>query len=157
MKKIYLKVEAALPAIIFSLIFIVMMINIITRELSSNALDWPIELSRYALVWLTFLGSVYLFRTDQHIRVDAFWNYLRRKINPTTITIIEIIKLSVIIFFSGFFSYYGYIFSERLKFFSSPSLNISQSYLYMIVPISGVFITLITLFKIYKTLKKGSE
>ncbi|WP_319781751.1 TRAP transporter small permease [Oceanisphaera sp. IT1-181] len=157
MKEIYKKLEAALPAIIFCIIFIVMMINIITRELTSNALDWPIELSRYALVWLTFLGSVYLFRTDQHIRVDAFWNFLCRKLNHKVITILEIIKLSVIIFFSGFISYYGYIFSERLKFFSSPSLNISQSYLYMIVPISGALITLITLFKAYKKLKKGSE
>ncbi|PSJ38239.1 hypothetical protein C7I36_14330 [Zobellella taiwanensis] len=154
MINIYKKIETALPAIIFALIFIVMMINIVTRELSSQALDWPIEFSRYALVWLTFLGTVYLFRTDQHIKVDAFWNYLCKKLNPRVIAALELLKLSIIIFFAGFLSYYGYIFSDRLKFFSSPSLNISQSYLYMIVPVSGVLIILISLIKTYNIFKK---
>lgn len=154
MINIYKKLEMALPAIIFSLIFIVMMINIVTRELSSQALDWPIEFSRYALVWLTFLGSVYLFRTDNHIKVDAFWIYLCKRLNPKIISILEIFKALIVIFFSSFISYYGYIFSERLKFFSSPSLNISQSYLYIIVPVSGALITLISLITIYNIFTK---
>ncbi|WP_344959537.1 TRAP transporter small permease [Zobellella aerophila] len=154
MINIYKKIEMALPAIIFALIFIVMMINIVTRELSSQALDWPIEFSRYALVWLTFLGTVYLFRTDNHIKVDAFWNYLCKKLNPKTIAVLETLKLLIVIFFSSFLSYYGYVFSERLKFFSSPSLNISQSYLYIIVPVSGALITLISLIKIYNIFTK---
>jgi len=149
MLKLYKKLEILIPAIIFLVIFMIMIVNIASRELLSVSMDWPIELSRYALVWLTFSGTVYLFRTQQHIKVDAFWNYLKKHSNKKIIVILEVIKSIVIIFFACFITYYGYIFSEKLKFFSSPSLNISQYYLYIIVPISGVLIILISLFRIY--------
>ncbi|QUJ67975.1 TRAP transporter small permease [Photobacterium sp. GJ3] len=154
MKKLYSKIEAALPSMIFILLFVVMLLNIAVRELTSQSLDWPIEFSRYSLVWLTFLGAVYLYSIDKHIKVDSFWFYLSKKLNPNIVRCVEILKLSIISFFGIFLSYYGYVFSEKLKFFSSPSLNISQSYLYIVVPISGVLIALISIMKIYKLLRK---
>lgn len=150
MKKIYHILEAVVPNLLFIMLFLVMMLNIVVREFTLEALDWPIEFSRYSLVWLTFLGSVYLFTLDRHIKVDSFWNYMSHKFNRKVIKLIEVFKIMVIMFFCSYLSYYGCVFSERLKFFSSPSLNISQSYLYIVVPISGVIILIISLIKIYK-------
>ena len=147
------KIDSILASIIFISIFFIMVLNIILRNIFSISLDWPIELSRYLLVWLTIMGSIYLFRKDYHIAADSIWVYLKRRLNKKIVLFLDIFKSAVCIFFGSFILFYGYELSNKLKYFSSPSLGISQSYLYMIIPTLGGFIILFSLISIYKKIK----
>ena len=47
-------------------------LEVLMRYGFNSPLVWVVELSEYALLWITFLGTAWALKTGAHVRVDIF-------------------------------------------------------------------------------------
>ncbi|OON90859.1 MAG: hypothetical protein ATN32_03055 [Candidatus Epulonipiscium fishelsonii] len=112
--------------------------QIFTRWVLNNPSTVTEEFMRYMLIWASMIGSAYCFYTDQHLSLDLFKNKMTGKVSVANKIFIEI----AIMFFILFTFVYG---GGRMAINStnaSPVLQLPFTFLYSVLPISGIFIVL---------------
>lgn len=114
---------------------------------------WTEELAIFLLVWVSLLGSSVAFSAKMHLGVDYFAGKLHTDAQKLVEVIVNLIVIlfAVLIFLMG-----GYVLvSETLAANQvSPALGIKNGYVYLAVPISGVFIVLFALEAIFEVLTR---
>ena len=49
------------------------------RYFLNRPLVWVLELTEYALLWVTFLGAAWLLRQGGHVQVDVIVDFMSRR------------------------------------------------------------------------------
>ncbi len=102
------------------------------------------EIARFQLIWLGLLGSVYTFRNRMHVGIDILVNPLKGKKRLAA----EMASLIACFVFAVLILVYG---GGRLVALThelnqtSAALGVRMSYVYSIIPISGVLMCLYAL------------
>ncbi|MFA6505910.1 MAG: TRAP transporter small permease [Treponemataceae bacterium] len=138
LKKIYNAFEEYFACALFLLIFLLMVVGVILRYFFSISFAWNIELSRYSFVWLTFVGASYARKDDTHIKIDLFYNLLRKRI-PNWLHVFFWVSIKVLII--GYLLLLVYLsinLSVKSWRFRSQAMQISQSYLYISVALGSL-------------------
>ncbi len=111
--------------------------------LSSYLLDsqsrWTEELAVYLLVWVSLLGAALVFRARGHLGVDYFVG----KLDPAAQRLCSFISEIAVILFASFVLVFGsgMMVWETLRMNQvSPAMGWPVGYLYLVVPLSGLFI-----------------
>ena len=73
-----LNVFAFLSALLLAFIMLSICLEVIMRYFLNRPLVWVIEMSEYALLYITFLGTAWLLRREGHVTVDI----LLARLNP---------------------------------------------------------------------------
>jgi TRAP-type C4-dicarboxylate transport system permease small subunit len=131
-------VEVALIAILA-----MMLLNVIWQVLSRYVLGAPStitdELSRYGLIWLGMLGGAYGTGKGLHLAIDIFPNSLndqKRKVLDNFINSLIFLFSSIVMIMGGLrLTYITFSLGQ-----TSSSLGIQLSFIYAMVPISGILI-----------------
>ncbi len=100
--------------------------------------DWTEELGIYLLIWVSLLGAALTYRDRGHLGVD----YLVMKLDPAAERWAAIVVELAVLVFAGFaLCYGGYrLVSETLAAGQlTPVLQWQAGYVYLAVPICGVF------------------
>jgi TRAP-type C4-dicarboxylate transport system permease small subunit len=100
--------------------------------------DWTEELGIYLLVWVSLLGSALTYRERGHLGVDFIVSHF----DPAARRLSAIFVELCVIAFAGFaLCYGGYLLvTETLGSGQlTPVLQWRTGYLYLVVPVSGVF------------------
>jgi len=112
------------------------------------------EIARYQLIWLGLLGAVYTFRNRMHVGIDILiGNWTGRKRVAA-----EVISLTACMIFAAVILIWG---GSRLVLLThelnqtSAALGIRISYVYSIIPISGVLWLLYGLYSINDIIRHG--
>jgi TRAP-type C4-dicarboxylate transport system permease small subunit len=100
--------------------------------------DWTEELGIYLLAWVSLLGSALTYREHGHLGLD----YFVTQFDPAAQRIVSLIVELCVLVFAGFALCYGgsrlvwdTLASDQL----TPVLQWKTGYMYLSVPISGVF------------------
>ncbi len=128
-------VEYSLFGLGFTMTLIVA-VQVFCRYALNHSLFWAEELSRYLLVWLTFLGASVAYRRKVHPGIDVIYHRLPviiQKIFSNTVHFISIAFFGVMIFYGVKFSYF-----VRLQI--SPALYIPKWVIFCIIPFSGLIL-----------------
>ena len=97
--------------VVFMLIISVSVIaQVFFRYVLASPLGWTEEISRYGLVWLTFIGMYVVFRKSNHMMITVLYNRVPER---TRLVFFLIGYLLMIIFFS-FLAVYGFRYSFRM-------------------------------------------
>jgi TRAP-type C4-dicarboxylate transport system permease small subunit len=88
-------IEIYLPIAVFVVMFIVFMINIISRYVLRNPQNWTFEFSVNAFVIVGLLGACAAYRLEDHVVFDLV--YARR--NPRGQNIMRMISYAIVIVF----------------------------------------------------------
>lgn len=135
LKRIYYWFEETVPAVLFILIFCLMVIGVFLRYVFNISFAWNIELSRYSFVWLTFVGAAYARRGDTHIKIELFYGLLRKRIpNWLHVFFWTVTRLAIIAYLILLVSL-SVTLSLRSWRFLSQAMQIPQSFLYISVAI----------------------
>lgn len=67
---------AALGSVIFAFITLAICAEVVLRYGFNRPLAWVDEISEYALLWMTFLGTSWVLRQGGHVRVDILMQFL---------------------------------------------------------------------------------
>lgn len=105
---------------------------------------WTEELATMLLIWVSLLGAAVAFAAKAHLGVDYFVS----KFDPSAQKLIEGFVQLIVFAFSAFALIHGgsILVSETLAAGQlSPALGLKVGYMYMAVPISGIFICLFSI------------
>ena len=65
-----MRVNRAALVLLLAAMAIIIFANVVLRYTTSQSIDWAEEVSRYLMVWLTFLGAGPVLRYGGHIAVE---------------------------------------------------------------------------------------
>jgi TRAP-type C4-dicarboxylate transport system permease small subunit len=123
------------------LVFIAVIVNwgVFCRYVLFAPLPWSEQIPKYAMIWMGFLGASVGISKNRHIGFDILVTRL-----PAVFRKLAMIAGRIIIlFFLFMMTIYGVSFALAVGFSSNaPMLPIPMFYLFLAVPIGGVFMTL---------------
>lgn len=135
--------------------------GVFTRYILENQSSWTDELARFLLIWLSILGAAYASGKNLHIAIDLLPQYLSERNKK----ILDIVINSIILFFVISVFLVGglrYLYISFALGQTSPALDLPIGFVYMVLPIAGLFIAyykmddLLTTIKNLKTMNNGS-
>ena len=138
---IFDRIEAILAIAAGSLIvFIGLSIcyEVIMRYFLDSPTIWTVEVSRYSLVYITFLGAGWVLKEDGHVRIDLVLN----RLTPRTQALLNIIHSIIGAIVCLIIVWYGIVVtieSFQIGYLLETELQTPQFLILMIIPI-GTFI-----------------
>jgi TRAP-type C4-dicarboxylate transport system permease small subunit len=108
--------------------------EVILRYGLDRSLGWAEELLRYLLIWMTFLGSYLAIKSNEHLGIGLFFQWLPRQWQQPLDAVANLLLLLFLAAFSVL------SFQYTLKFFAdeSTTLEVPMGLVYAILPIGGV-------------------
>jgi TRAP-type C4-dicarboxylate transport system permease small subunit len=97
-----------------------------------TALSWSEELSRYLLVWSSFIGASVAFKKGAHIAVTFAVELLPGK----TQKLVQSLSCILMAIFFGITIWYSIFLFNVQVFQVSPAMGLKMRYIYMIIPIA---------------------
>ena len=138
-------------AVILAVLTLTMFVQVLLRYVFGGALDWSVELSRYLFLWFCFLGFSITLRRGGHVSVrfivDLFPLWVQR--------MLLIISDICIFIFLGFIIVEGGFLTHIIRNNISPVMQISMSYVYIVIPISGILLIIYLLRTINRSWRSG--
>ncbi len=123
--------------------------GIFTRYAMGAQASWSEELARFLLIWIGILGAAYASGQNMHLAIDV----VSSKLNDTANKRLNLLIKGLVISFALFVLVIGGI---RLIYVSqvlgqlSPALRIPMSFVYAVVPLSGLLIIYYKLTETYQ-------
>lgn len=125
--------------------------GVFTRYALGQQAKWSEELARFLLMWVALLGGAVAFGTRAHLGVDYFVN----RLHPAARRWTAVVAHLVVLFFAVEVLLRGgaRVVSEALILEqTTPALGWKMGYVYLALPISGLFVALYTLENLVLTL-----
>lgn len=144
--------EQAVVLIVAALVLDVLW-GVCTRFVLGEPSRWTEEVATFLLIWVAMLGAAVAFSRDEHLGLD----YFATKLDPEARKLLAIIVQGLIILFtSSAMVFGGYVLvTETLRTGQvTPALGIKMGYVYLAVPVSGLFIVLFCLERVGELLAK---
>ena len=108
---------------------------IVGRFLFSYSLFWSDELTRFLLIWISFLGMSVGIRRGAHPGIDS----LTRALSPLAARIVLACAVALSLLFFAVMVAYGGVLVLRTWPQRSPSMGLRMTVPYLAVPVAGLF------------------
>ena len=126
---VFLRANRALLILLLAAMALMVFANIALRFLTNHSILWVEEVSRYAMIWLTFLGAGLVLRHGGHIGIDTLQNRL-----PQWAPTIRATILVLVLGFCGFMAWIGMRYAMLTWNQTTPVLQIPVGSVYLALP-----------------------
>jgi TRAP-type C4-dicarboxylate transport system permease small subunit len=109
--------------------------NVLLRYVFNSPIQWAEEFSRYAFIWVVFLGAAACSKRKTHIVINAITAVLPPRARAFCSVVVEMVVLVLM----GAITYYGYTLCTMATQTTS-TLKIPQYAVYAVVPFSAALI-----------------
>lgn len=153
MNKVFSYLEKFLSFLIVVLISIMVIFifsQVVARFILNMPLSWTEEISRHIMIWMAFIATSVAYRHGAHLSIDL----LATSLKPKARLVLRIFFLVIIIGFLVFMVRYGIELTQKTVNQRSSSLQYRMSYVYLVVPTSGVIMIIFSIEKIINLLKR---
>ncbi len=137
--------------IVVTLLVLDVVWGVFSRYVIGEQTKWTEELARFLLIWVALLGGAVAFGTKGHLGVDYFVG----KLHSDAQKLMAVVSHLVVLFFATAVFLYGgsrVVADALLMGQSTPALEWKMGYVYLALPISGIFIILFTIENLIETL-----
>ncbi len=141
-----MKFKAALDRFIqysIALLMGVMVMNVtwqvVSRYLLGDPSSFTDELSRYSMIWLGLLGAAYVSGKNGHLAIDLMTN----RVQGERLFFLQCLIHGLVIFFGAVVLVWGggnLVYISQLLQQKSATLQVPLSWVYGILPISGLLV-----------------
>lgn len=144
------KVTLTIACVLLVIIAIIVNWGVFCRYVLFAPLPWSEQIPKYAMIWMGFLGASVGISRNRHIGFDILVSRLPSMIRK----IIILAGRIIILFFLAIMTIYGVTFAFAVGFSSkAPMLPIPMFYLFLAVPVGGIFMILQTIMKLVLDVK----
>lgn len=152
--KVLTKIEEYFIGLLLLAIAFILFANVVLRLFGSSII-WAEEVARYAIVWLTFIGSSVCIYKGAHIGVDAIMNILSDR--GKKILTISTILMSII--FTVLFTYFSAVITQSVFETNqvSATVKIPMVFVYAAMPVGGILMTIRYIQELIKKIKEGKN
>ena len=130
--------------------------QVFTRKVLNNPSKWTEELAIFLLIWVSLLGAAVAFGRGAHLGIDYFVQKLAKKKRQFT----EIVVFALVLIFSLYVMVYGgcdLVKSTLAMEQISPVFGIKMGYVYVAVPVSGLFMVIYSVLGLSERIKAFSD
>jgi TRAP-type transport system small permease protein len=120
--------------LLFFIMVIVVFLQVLFRFVLDQPLAWTEELSRYLLVWITFLGAGYAVSVKAHPSIELLFE----KANQAVRKVLLALSTVLVVFFFYQIIVNSFVFIERSMMQTSPALQLPMGMVYMVIPIASI-------------------
>jgi TRAP-type C4-dicarboxylate transport system permease small subunit len=130
-------------AIIFvvALLAVILCAAVFWRYALNNAIPWSEELSKYLMVWLTFLGAPIALRHGSHINIDLLQQLMPPRGRQLFHLVIHLLVVATMVLVL----WYGISFAQLGARQVASSFRLSMLWMYLAVPIGAALVALVAL------------
>lgn len=111
--------------------------NVLARYILNNPIQWAEEFSRYAFIWVVFMGAAVCTKRKRHIVIESLVLALPRGIQPFLQVLVDLFVLGLM----AVIVYYGSILTMSATN-TTATLKVPQYIVYTVVPVSAALIFL---------------
>jgi len=142
------KITEILCSTVLMIMIFLVVLGVFFRYVVGSSLPWVVELTRYFLIGIGFIGAALAFQREEHVSISYVYDKL-----PHKITYLLDILRTVLIF------YYGYVLIKAGIIFADTGsrglfTNIPGFYPRMIIPVSGFLLIVFTINKTQTLFKR---
>lgn len=151
-KSVLNRVDEVLSIASLCCMAIIISIQVFSRYILGNSLDWSEELARYLFIWTVYIGCSYAMKEDRHLEITFIRHAFKGKLNKISTTI----AYSLTIMFNIFCVVYGI----KMTLFlietgqSSPAMELGMYWVYLAIPVGMALMAFRTLERILKLFNK---
>ena len=120
-------------AILLVVITLLVLSQVFCRYVLNNPLSWSEELTRYLIIWLTFLGASLAVRRKGHIAITVLVRFLPQAFQRLAYIVIDIL----IVVFLLVLVWQGSKVVSVTMIFKSTSLSLPQGYIFLSLPVGA--------------------
>lgn len=146
MNKILKYYEEYIGGILFSIMFVTLVMQIFSRQILNRPLMWTEELARLMFVYIAMIGITLGVKYEQHVGIEV----ISDKFPPRLAKLMDIIKTVLTGVAIVLLIFIGFKITLRKSSLELISLGVSSGYLYAALPIGGVLMGIRYLENIYK-------
>lgn len=140
-----------LLVLLIGVMFLMVFGNVVLRYAFNSGIEYSEELSRFAFVWLTFIGAVAVAREGAHLNVEILVGLVGARMRVLFLTLSDLIVL-----LCCFFLVYGTWRALGINASNySPIVGLSYAWVYGIGLFSGGVIGLLTASRLYRAFTGG--
>ncbi|MDO5698945.1 MAG: TRAP transporter small permease [Dermatophilus congolensis] len=148
------KILEVICAVLFALLVVIVVWQVIARQLLDNPQAWTEEASRMTFVWLGLFAAALVFAERGHIAVDFV---VRMFGNGAQKVVAIVVQLLIIFFALALLVWGGWVAGQGAGNQHLAALDfLTLGQMYMVMPITGVIITLFAIENII-SIANGSE
>jgi TRAP-type C4-dicarboxylate transport system permease small subunit len=133
-------------------LFLLLWLGILQRTFPSIKLSGYDELIEFLFVWMTFIGSVALWREGSLYRVDVLERLLSGRARQALAIAIHLVMLATV----AMIAYEGLGFALHAGE-TTPFLQVDKSYWYAAIPISGALMSLYSVAALWRAFRGDVE
>ena len=124
---------------IMSILVLDVLWQVASRYLFANPSKFTDEIAGFLLMWVALFGAAYVTGKNQHLAI----NLLANKLHGHKKKMLHVVINSIVILFAVFVFLIGGTWLVYTRFYLgqiSPSLELPLGYVYLVLPVSGIFI-----------------
>ena len=127
----------------FVLLVIVIIVSaqVISRKFLGTSIRWSEEVALFFMVWMAFISMAIGVQKGLHIAIGFFYSRLPKPVAY----IVNKVDLFIILAFGAFMLYYGAGLVQSTMTSTLPATKWPAGCLYLMIPVSGVYIIYFTL------------
>jgi TRAP-type C4-dicarboxylate transport system permease small subunit len=111
--------------------------NVVARYIFNNPIQWAEEFSRYAFIWVVFMGAAVCTKRKRHIAIESVVLALPRRMQSYFHVLADLFILGLMVVIA----YYGSILTMSATN-TTATLKVPQYIVYIVVPVSAALIFL---------------
>lgn len=132
----FVRFNEALVILLMATMTVLVFTNVVARYGFGRSFGWAEELSRFAMIWVTFLGAGLALRYGQLVSVDL----IQTLVSPTARRVLRWLAALLILLFLAALLWLGIHFVEFSWRNRTPVLRLPRGLPYMAVPLGAAFL-----------------
>ena len=141
---VLVRVLEVLAILAMSILVLDVVWGVVTRYIVGEQAKWTEELARFLLIWVSMLGGALAFRRREHLGIDFFVGLMHHDVHRG----MRWLKFGIVCLTAALVFLYGgtrIVFDAFAAQQTTPALGWKKGYVYVAVPLAGVFILLFAL------------
>lgn len=146
------KTISVLIAVLMGLMVVNVTWQVFSRYVLGDPSSFTDELSRYSMIWLGLAGAAYVSGKNGHLAIDI----LPEKLKGRKLLYLQLFIHTMVIFFGAVIMVWGggnLVYITQILQQKSATLQIPLSWIYGIVPISGIMVVYYHIFHMVQLIK----
>lgn len=150
------KVLATFMIICMVIMVVFMFLQVVLRYVFGMGISWAEELSRFTMIFMTFIGAAVLCADDSHISVTIVEDLTKGVARKA----FKLVKYIIMIAYSGIMAKIGFDSLSIVARQTSPNLNVTMDLVYGFIPVGMclmILYNIVNIVKLFTTQEDGSD
>jgi TRAP-type transport system small permease protein len=133
LERIFVRVNEFAVVVLMMVMTSLVLLNVVTRYGFQFSVTWAEELSRFVMIWVTYIGAGLALRQGNHVAFE----YIQSLLPPRVLPYVRALVAIGILVFLAYLAYFGWEFSQLTMRQRSAVMNVQRGVVGLAIPIGA--------------------